>query len=51
MNLGEFIRTEEFPMVHPERSEPIIIPEQVPVREPEKVTIGLPEKEKANAGH
>ncbi len=40
MNLGEFVRTEEFPMVVPERVQPITIPENIPVIEEE--TVALP---------
>jgi hypothetical protein len=46
MNLGEYVRTEEFPMVEPARVEPIIIPEKMPVRETESTPAGKPEKEK-----
>ncbi len=41
MNLGEFVRTEEFPMVVPERVQPVTIPENVPVIEEEE-TVALP---------
>lgn len=42
MNLGEFKRTEEFPMVVPERVQPITIPEKMPSKEP----VSVPEREK-----
>jgi hypothetical protein len=42
MNLGEFKRTEEFPMVVPERVQPITIPEKMPCKEP----VSIPEKER-----
>lgn len=45
MNLGEFKRTEEFPMVVPERVQPITIPEKIPSKEP----VSVPEKEKEYA--
>jgi hypothetical protein len=45
MNLGEFKRTEEFPMVVPERIQPITIPEKIPSKEP----VNVPEREKEYA--
>jgi hypothetical protein len=45
MNLGEFKRTEEFPMVVPERVQPITIPEKIPSKEP----VSVPEREKEYA--
>jgi hypothetical protein len=47
MNLGEYVRTEEFPMVVPERVEPIEIPQKMPVRDPQYVPAGEPEKEES----
>ena len=44
MNLGEFVKTEEFPMVEPARVEPITIPEKMPVRETEDVPAEKPGK-------
>ena len=41
MNLGEFKRTEEFPMVVPERVQPITIPEKMPSKKP----VSVPERE------
>lgn len=40
MNLGEYVRTEEFPMVVPERVQPVTIPEKAPAIEEE--TVALP---------
>jgi hypothetical protein len=34
MNLGEYVKTEEFPVVVPERVQPITIPEKIPGKEP-----------------
>jgi hypothetical protein len=45
MNLGKFKRTEEFPMVVPERVQPITIPEKIPSKEP----VSVPEREKEYA--
>jgi hypothetical protein len=44
MNLGEFQRTEEFPMVVPERVQPVTIPEKAPVEAPqiEEETVSVP---------
>ncbi len=47
MNLGEFKRTEEFPMVVPERVQPITIPEKIPSKEP----VSVPEREKEYAAN
>ena len=49
MNLGEYVRTEEFPTVIPERVEPITIPEKMPIKEPQLVPAGFPEREKVHA--
>jgi hypothetical protein len=46
MNLGEYVKTEEFPMVEPARVEPITIPQKAPVRETEDAPTGNPEKAK-----
>ena len=45
MNLGEFVRTEEFPMVVPERVQPVTIPEKIPCKEP----VSIPEREEEYA--
>jgi hypothetical protein len=44
MNLGEYVKTEEFPMVEPARVEPINIPVKAPVRETEDAPASNPEK-------
>jgi len=49
MNLGKYKRTEEFPMVIPERVQPITLPEKLPVKEPERVTTSVPEREQSHA--
>lgn len=44
MNLGEYQRTEEFPMVVPERVLPVTIPEKAPIEAPqiEEETVSVP---------
>jgi hypothetical protein len=45
MNLGEYEKTEEFPEVAPERVEPVVIPEQAPIKINEPAEIPNREKQ------